>query len=238
VAEIRPAPYTARVNFLAHAVFAERRSSSPAYVLGSMLPDFATMAGLRIASIEHGELREGVDFHHAGDDAFHGAPIFLEMMSDARDQLEELGVSLGPAMAVSHVGIELLLDGWLVENHGAASYRDAMRGAEPLADAVTWTRSEGRQRWRRLRSRLVEAPVPEAYTDCDFVADRLERILSHRPRLALDEGEAEQVHVWAQGARVEVWKRAESLLAQVESRLGEAPEAIGDTPPVSRRSGE
>jgi len=207
------------VNFLSHAVLAEKRSNDPAYVLGSMLPDFASMAGLRIASVEDPQVSKGVDFHHAGDDAFHGAPLFLEMMGDARDTLETSGLDMGPAMAVSHVGLELLLDGWLVTREGAGAYRRAMLHAHKHGATVRWTRTRGQEQWQKICTRLRDAPIPERYVEPKFITERLQRMLAHRPRLALREENLNAVHAWTLATKPQLWERASELFDQVESRL-------------------
>ncbi len=212
-------PANAPVNFFGHALIARSRRRSPLYVLGSMLPDFLSMARLRAPEIESEELREGVQMHHDTDDAFHGAPSFLRLMHEAQDELEAAGVPYGGAMAVGHVGVELLLDGWLVREHGVDPiYRDALR-AEP--GPLRWRERDERPaaRWRTLRARLREAPVPEAYQEPSFVADRLVRILDGRPRLALDAKSAAIVAEWAPRARPRVEAGAPELLEEVESRL-------------------
>lgn len=184
-----------------------------------MLPDFLSMARLRAPEIENEELREGVQMHHDTDEAFHGAPTFLSLMHEAQDELEDAGVHYGGAMAVGHVGVELLLDGWLVRKHGVDPiYRDALR-AEP--GPLRWRERDERPaaRWQTLRDRLCEAPVPEGYQDPSFVADRLVRILSGRPRLALDAKGAALVADWAPRGRERVEAEAPRLLDEVESRL-------------------
>lgn len=211
------------MNFLAHAVFAARRRASTPYVLGSMLPDLAGVAGLRIVAITAGELREGVDFHHASDEAFHGAPTFLELMSDGRDELEAHGVALGAAMAASHVGLELLLDGWLAEATGTRPYRQAMNEASELTGDVQWNHADGGRRFSVMCSHLIAAPIPEGYVEPDFVAERLERILARRPRLAFRADEGAEVRAWLARMKPRLWARAEPLLAEVSERLAAAP---------------
>ena len=116
------------MNFFSHAIVATRRSEDPRWILGSMLPDFVSMAGLRLASVTGDTpLERGVAFHHTCDDAFHSAPIFVDLMEQAREELELEGLDSGPAMAIGHVGVELLLDGHLVEQGGVTpGYRAAM----------------------------------------------------------------------------------------------------------------
>lgn len=220
------------MNFFAHAVLALRRRQDPPWVLGSMAPDFASMAGLRLARGE-GEpadaLAEGIAFHHRSDDAFHGAPGFLALMKEARADLRERGVGVGASLAISHVGVELLLDGWLVEQGGVpAPYRAAVASAEGQADALAFQgdAEAARRQWRSACARLAQAPLPEGYADPAFVAERLVRILARRPRLAVEPGREPLVGEWAAAAKPRVAAAAEALLDEVEERLaGRAEEA-------------
>ncbi|NVB36610.1 hypothetical protein G6O69_02115 [Pseudenhygromyxa sp. WMMC2535] len=212
------------MNFFAHAVLAARRSESPSWIVGAMAPDFASMAGMRLVGIEDDdELARGVDFHHRSDDAFHGAPIFVELMEDARVELEARGLGFGPAAAIGHVGVELLLDGLLVDRLGVLpSYRAAMAAAAELDQNLRFHdlgRFEGCRRWRTLCGRLRDAPLPESYQAPDFVADRLIWILAKRPRLAVEAGNEPEVFAWAARARGLVDARADALMDQVEARL-------------------
>ena len=215
------------MNFFSHATVAARRSEDPRWILGSMLPDFVSMAGLRLESV-HGDLplERGVAFHHACDDAFHGAPLFVDLMERAREELEHDGLDSGPAMAIGHVGVELLLDGHLVARDGvSSSYRYAMSEAADVAVLLRFgglTPEEGQARWRQLCERLVSAPVPQRYTEPAFVADRLIRILSARPRLAVPFGREPLVFEWARRAGPKVAASAEALFEQVEARLAAA----------------
>jgi len=212
------------VNFFSHAVVAARRSEDPRWILGSMLPDFVSMAGLRLESV-HGDapLERGVAFHHTCDDAFHGAPLFVELMERAREQLERDGLDSGPAMAIGHVGVELLLDGYLVERHGVVPcYRHAMSEAADVAVLLRFVglaRELGEARWRQLCARLESAPVPQRYTEPAFVADRLIKILATRPRLAVPFGREPLVFDWARRAAPKVAASAEALFDEVETRL-------------------
>ena len=212
------------MNFFAHAVFAARRDQDPRWILGSMAPDFATMAGMRLIRVEGDEvLARGVAFHHRSDDAFHGAPIFVELMEEARIELEERGLGFGPAAAIGHVGVELLLDGVMVDSFGVhEGYRQAIAGAgehEQHMHFHDMGRFESSRRWRMLCTRLAAAPLPEGYREPDFVADRLIMILSSRPTLAVRPGDESEVHSWAARWRGRVAARSEALLDQVEDRL-------------------
>lgn len=218
------------MNFFAHALVAQRRREDPAWILGSMLPDLASMAGLRLRSVTRpgrlgAGLAEGVDFHHTCDDAFHGAPIFVELMDRAHAELEARGLGSGPAMAIGHVGVELLLDGCLVERHGVPTvYRDAMALTGEAGDDMIWhdPTAEHPRRWQALCKRLAGAPVPEAYAQPRFVADRLVFMLSHRPLLAVEPGNEPIVHAWAERWVEQVRARELELMQQVEDRLARA----------------
>ncbi len=205
-----------------------------------MLPDFMSMARVRLAGVDDEDVAAGVALHHRTDDAFHYAPIFLELMDEAQEQLERVGVGHGPAMACAHVGVELLLDGWLVEQGvlgpprelGLAPpldggrdlqlYRAALQH-EPVA--LRWRGEGGDERMRTLRRRLRESSIPGAYRDPSFVADRLVWILSRRPRLAVDEAGAVALERWAPRGAAAVRARAPALMRQVAERLGEPPQS-------------
>ena len=212
------------MNFFAHALLAAEHNADPAYVLGSMLPDFCTMAGVKSEATGHVLVDAGVAHHHLVDDVFHPAPAFIAWMGEARDELEDAGVSLGPAMAVGHVGVELVLDGWLAErDQGRTPYRHALSHAGRARLSL----GSANETLHRLVGRLVDAPFPEGYVDSDFVAERLRRILAPRPRLALDEHAFEVVKDWAVRAREQASHRAPELMAQVRERLAERIEFRG-----------
>jgi hypothetical protein len=214
------------VNFFAHTVLAARRRDDLAWLIGSMAPDLASMGGLRLRrGPARGALAEGIAFHHRSDDAFHGAPIFLALQKEARIELVARDVGLGAAMGIGHVGVELLLDGCLVARHGVSpSFRAALGGAAAVADELDFRADDpvsARSRWRELCGRLVAAPVPERYREPAFVAERLIRILARRPRLAVSAGREPAVYAWAAEALPRVDAQVDSLLEQVEARLGD-----------------
>jgi acyl carrier protein phosphodiesterase len=208
------------VNFFGHATIARTEGSlrgEPGYVLGSMLPDFASMAKLRLAGVDDPVIEAGVGLHHRTDVAFHGAPTFVRLMHAAQDELEDEGLGHGSAMAVAHVGVELLLDGCLADQLGVdESYRQALATENA---AINWRQADGTSRWEYMRARIAEAPFPEGYKDPDFVATRLIRILAARPRLAIHGPGEPTVHAWAKRARPEVEANAATLLDEVCNRL-------------------
>jgi hypothetical protein len=204
------------MNFFGHATVAGLRSEAPRFVLGAMLPDLTSMAGVRIEDVGDSEVARGVALHHETDRAFHAAPPFQALCAGALETLEQAGVARGPARAVGHVGSELLLDGLLSHNRQArAIYARSLEVA--LADRLEQTvrfRSEADPaRMRLLLQRLANAPLPEAYRDPALVCDRLFTILAHRPRLALQSGDRSAVELWLHGARRDLERDQAALLA-------------------------
>lgn len=184
----RQAPHATcqNVNFLGHAHVALWRDTDAGYVLGAMLPDFASMARLRLGEQPDARIAAGVALHHTTDDVFHSLPAFRELMAETIDALQGSGVSRGAARAVGHIGVELLLDGELVDTPKLEhSYLDALhhgRGAAPvgLQDADAAGRLES------LCERLIDWGLPRDYADPDAVTERLVRILAGRPRLRIE----------------------------------------------------
>jgi len=177
------------VNFFGHAVVASWEAKTPGFVLGAMLPDFATMSETRLVEVDHPELSAGVALHHRTDRVFHGTSHFVALCRGAVRALLARGLGRGRAHAVGHVGVELLLDGWLVEQREAReAYAAALHCGrdQDLGRRIRWLDEKGRARWRALRRRLERHGPPEDYRDPTAVASRVERILRGRQRLALD----------------------------------------------------
>lgn len=183
------------MNFFGHAVVAGWFESEPHFVLGSMLPDFATMSGTRLSGVADPRVAAGVALHLRTDDAFHAAPAFLTLCAAAHRALEERGVGWGTARAVAHVGTELLLDGVLLARHASEPYVDALDAAHALRDndpqAITF-RDQGLG-FGMLLARLRDAGPPHAYQQPERVAEFLERALARRPRLCFQSGDRERV---------------------------------------------
>jgi hypothetical protein len=180
------------LNFLGHALIATWKRPEPLFVLGSMLPDFASMTGSRLAphAASGSPLGEGVAFHHATDDVFHASSVFLGLMQDAMDRLLAAGVGRGPARAIGHIGVELLIDGELLAQHAGLpdAFTSALEAAPELEPGV-FRDPNGHLSYRLLHGRLSAHGAPHDYRNVEAVARRLERILSGRPRLALAKGD-------------------------------------------------
>jgi hypothetical protein len=210
------------VNFFGHAVVASWEGKTPGFVLGAMLPDFASMSETRLAEIDHPELSAGLALHHRTDRVFHAASHFVALCREARRTLLARGLGRGHAHAVAHLGVELLLDGWLVKQPEAReAYTAALRCGRQreLGRHIHWLDEAGRERWRRLRRRLEEHGPPEDYRDPALVASRVERILRDRPRLALDARRLEIATGYLPELQQLVHSRAASLIDELRRGL-------------------
>lgn len=203
------------MNFLGHAKVALWTGRpAPDFVLGAMLPDFASMAGLRLGEVAAQGVAAGVSLHLRTDDVFHAAPAFLALMQGAIDTLTGQGVARGPARAVGHIGVELLIDGELVrEPEVGDAYLSALEAFAALpVDSFAGFATPPMQ---RLVKRLREHGIPYDYERPDAVAARLAQILAGRPRLALS-AEAQAV----------VGGIMPDLQARVRERLPELLETV------------
>ena len=180
------------MNFLGHALVATWKSTDPRFVLGAMLPDFASMTGQRLApdATDDSPLGRGVALHHATDELFHGSSIFVGLMQDAMGRLLAAGVGRGPARAIAHIGVELLLDGELLDEHDelASTFTSALL-ATPELEPRLFRDPNGHLGYRLLHRRLSAHGAPHDYRNVEAVAHRLGRILEGRPRLRLAPGD-------------------------------------------------
>ncbi len=210
------------MNFLGHAVLAGEHRDEPRFVLGAMLPDLTVMAGGRMRGVDDADLAEGVRHHHAGDAVFHGTPTFGRLVAETTRELQQRGLRRGPARAVGHVGIELLLDGWWVRRHGVPrAYDDALRAGPALESALRWRGPVAPDLLGRACTRLLELDVAAGYARPAEVAARLRRVLSRRPRLAFQGDEPALVAEWAAEASRGIEHDAEALFDEVRRGLGQ-----------------
>jgi hypothetical protein len=212
------------MNFFGHAVVGLWESDDARFVLGAMLPDLCGMLGIRAARPQDAtcaSLAAGVEFHHRTDAAFHGCERFVALCSDSVDVLTAQGVGRGTSRAVGHVGTELLLDGFLSANREArAMYARALALGvdERLSESVLMDRGDQKRMHDGLK-RLLRAPIPEAYTQPTFVTDRLQWILSSRPRLAMQPQDAPIVQAHLTRLSSELSSTWTEILDQVRARL-------------------
>ncbi|HKE14890.1 MAG TPA: hypothetical protein VKB80_08510 [Kofleriaceae bacterium] len=210
------------MNFFGHALVASWRSGEPAFALGAMLPDFASMCGMRLEAALHDEAAAGVACHHATDRVFHRLEPFARAVADISRRLIARGVARGPARGVAHVGFELCLDGELLDEGGAAAaYRDALAagGEAGVEGALRWSAPDGPARWRQLCARLAAHGLPVEYRDPARVAERVERILARRPLLALSPAGAAIVMREMPAVAERVARAAPRLLEELRAEL-------------------
>lgn len=177
------------LNFFGHVAVAGWNSSTPEYLLGSMLPDLASMCGNAAKEVLDLELRAGVQLHQTTDEIFHASPTFIHLCSCAIEMLDDQGIKRGSARAAAHAAVELLLDGTLIDDRAArAGYAAALRvgEAESLESKIIWRTEYRPEHWRRLLLTLRSANIPDGYANPDFVVERLVNLLALRPNLALD----------------------------------------------------
>lgn len=173
------------MNFFGHAAVASW-NGGPGVVLGAMLPDFAMMCGGRLAEPSDAEIARGIALHHATDAAFHRSPPVVALMRELGDRLDRAGCARGPRRAAAHIGVELLLDGVLVDN---AEYRAAYVAglAYPTqvgTEGIRWRELTDTDRFAALIARVRAHGVPDDLRRPEAIVVRLHRMLAHRPLLA------------------------------------------------------
>jgi hypothetical protein len=210
------------VNFFGHGWLAAQTRADAAFVFGAMLPDLAAIAGLRVARVTHASADAGRRFHLATDAAFHRAEGFQRLCVATTHALREAGLRRGPARAIGHVGVELLLDGWLAAAEGVpALYGEALALGPALAPAIAFRAGAGPAALVELCERIAAAPLaPDAWCEPERLTARLARILARRPLLALSARELPAVRAWAANAPADVAAAAPALLREVRAAIG------------------
>jgi hypothetical protein len=179
------------MNVLGHASVALAwGGDDPAFVLGAVLPDLASMVHVRIdRSLVGGPVGAGMRCHFDADAIFHDHPEFRAGSAALRRDLASHGIDRGPVRAIGHAGWELLLDGTLVGLPAEAAYWRALDVGELALDALAeadhshWLGFLG---YRRRRPQL-------RYDDPPWVAERLYDLLARRPRLRFSREEVPAV---------------------------------------------
>jgi acyl carrier protein phosphodiesterase len=213
------------MNFFSHAAMARYECDDSGFVLGSMLPDFASMIRARPPRAARDEITAGIAYHHRTDEVFHDSTIFRALCASAFDALRARGVRRGSARAVAHVGIEILLDAVLARDEQARlAYRRALEAsvASRLGQHLSWLGDGDSARFDDLRAALERRGVPESLSAEDVVW-RLSRALAGRPLLALAHDAEPAVLDWVIETQPRVSGSAAALIAQVRQGLLRAP---------------
>lgn len=210
------------MNYLGHAAVASWRSPDAAFVLGAMLPDFATMLGARPPTTRHPGIGAGMQFHYRTDEVFHRSAGFVELTRRAFGWLLSRGLERGRARAVAHVGVELLLDVELARDEPVRrAYLAAVQSGAPRAHGrhLRWASPPDSVSFDTLRERLLARGVSADEPDAAILAQRLRRALGARPRLALDDAAELVAREWIMVARRDVAARAAMLMRELAERL-------------------
>ncbi len=229
------------VNFNSHVLVAqhvETRSGAAEDFdflvgLGSALPDLSSIARCRLVSEpRHPSIRRGVALHHATDRAFHDHQWFLDSQGELHDKLTASGLGRGAARACAHVGIELLLDGFLLRTRTdlSSQVESSFRQIPSMMETLTELAAVDKQdRWQSFLDRSVNWPIPTASDyKPDEVAGRLYRILESRRRLRFDESMIDSVADVLAGAIASLEAGAESLLSDVVDEVVSAGDRQND----------
>jgi hypothetical protein len=217
------------MNFFGHAAITAQTFRAPTVALpgdalaklcaGSMLPDFLSMLGLKRPRVDEHWVQRGVDFHHATDHAFHDLPAFHALSRQAFTWLSERDLPRGPARAVAHIGVEMLLDEAIAEDaHARASYRAALD--VPLVELLVFVAAEDAGRLASLTRVLAErAPASAEPPAPELLAERIHRTLARRPRLATDARGQQLLVAWVTAARPVVAVEAPQLFRDLRAQL-------------------
>lgn len=165
----------------------------------------------------HPRVTAGIAHHHATDAVFHSAPTFVAIHDGGTRAMEATGVRRGPARAVSHIGTELLLDGFLVQRSETRSaYLEALEMTGLQLEAAS---PEGQSRLTRLLGRLREIGIPDGYGEVDSVVDRLDRTLRGRKRLAFTDAERPAITDWLTETQARLVSEHHDLMQEVRDGL-------------------
>ncbi len=211
------------VNFFGHAAVASWRVGRGGLPLGAMLPDFSTMCGARIASTPDSEVADGIALHHATDKAFHGLPSVIGLMRELDQRLERGRCARGPRRAAAHIGVELLIDGVLVDNE---EYRDSFILGLEYETQIEWRHEGDDLRYAELITRMRAHGVPLDLKRPESITHRLARMLGHRPLLAPSQSDLSTITISLLEHKPRVEMAVDGVLRQLRAAL---------TPPVDTR---
>jgi hypothetical protein len=216
------------MNFFGHAAlaashFADEAQASGAQKLatlcaGAMLPDFIGMLRLSRPAVDDEVLARGVAFHHRTDQLFHDLPSFHRLSRRAFAWLSERQLPRGPARAVAHIGIEMLLDEIFARD---AAARDAYRAAlqVSLGPLLTFPSATDAERLAALQKALLGRAALEQTPAAELVAERIVRTLAGRPRLATDQAGQLLLGRWVTLTRPLVAAEAPEVLGTLRQQL-------------------
>jgi len=212
------------MNLSGHIIVAATAwgQASAALHMASALPDIASIGGFRLTgSSDNADVTVGIAAHHKTDRLFHGHRWFLDLNRDIRAELVGLGVGRGPARAVAHVGVELLLDGHLLAQSAGAQMNSTAFGVlhEIHSDVASLVVDKDQDQWLRYLNKFTDRRAPINLGDPAAVAERLWMILSRRPRLMLDSNHINVVTRSLQAVKPHIDATAEDLVDELAAGL-------------------
>ncbi len=210
------------VNLVGHVAVTLGDGPAPSsdFLVGCMLPDLATIARVRVTRPD-GEMGRGVGYHHECDAAFHDSPWFLQHNVRLRDELLGEGVDRGAARACAHAGLEMLLDGALVDDEYVQSHvRGALDTLDDHAESLAGLAAEhDRERWVATVRRIARALDTSGYADPASITMRLQRMTAGRRRIELRADQAAAVTTVLADAQPAVLTAAPGVLDSVRRRV-------------------
>ncbi len=204
------------MNYFGHAAVASWRAHRGGLPLGAMLPDFSMMCGARIAGSDDEDVANGIALHHNTDAVFHGAPVVTGLMRELDARLERGGCARGPRRAAAHIGVELLLDGVLVDNE---DYREAYVLGLEYEAPVTWRDEGDAAKFNALLERLRKHGVPDDLKKPESIVFRISRMLANRPLLAPSSNDLAVITVGVIEHKPRVQVAVDSVLRMLRAAL-------------------
>ncbi len=206
------------MNYFGHAALALETSSDPKFVLGSMLPDLASMLRMPCPSSLDEVVSSGLAFHHLTDAVFHQTETFSRLNQEALRVLRDLGMRRGPARATAHIGTEMLLDALLTTRASYGEGYVAALSSAPLVPLV-WCDDVTRASFTVLAAHLEERGVEAHRADPDRLVFRLGRALEGRARLEPDAAELPMIARFGEVFAERVAAQADELLGEVRAGI-------------------
>ncbi|CAN5889645.1 hypothetical protein BH11MYX3_BH11MYX3_40450 [soil metagenome] len=204
------------MNYFGHAAVASWRDGRGGLPLGAMLPDFSMMCGARIAGSDDEDVANGIALHHTTDAVFHRAPVVTGLMRELAARLERGGCARGPRRAAAHIGVELLLDGVLVDNE---DYREAYVLGLEYDAPVTWREEGDAAKFNALLERLRTHGVPDDLKKPESIVFRISRMLANRPLLAPSSNDLAVITVGVIEHKPRVQVAVDSVLRMLRASL-------------------
>src|SRR5262249_39156272 len=135
------------------------------------------------------------------------------------ERLEHRGCARGPRRAVAHIGVELLLDGVLVDE---ATYRESyLAGLAHDPAGVRWREEGDADRFAVLLARLRRHGVPDDLRSPGSIALRLHRMLAHRPLLAPSSSDLAAIRSALVAHQPRIGVATDSVLRALRAALGQ-----------------